>query len=271
MMDPSRIDPNTLAVAGIAAHVFKDPLNRLLGPTADYIGGEVKGLVAKCNVNLGRIFTHAIEKLGPRIDQPGAVNPRVLRHVWSEGAFVEDELAAEYFGGLLASARSPDGRDDRVLSLRSTVRDLSSYDLRLHHLIYSLVRAKGVGSKVSLAVSTHRMEAMVRITFRDYAMVMGIPGDDDEVMEFARQSLLMLDRYGLVADHDPSGTSRLPLAEYKEDPRPAMSISPSQYGAKLFLWAYGHSDKRIDQIFDPSIDLPTSADLPTTPEAGTGV
>jgi hypothetical protein len=45
-----------------------------------------------------------------------------------------------------------------------------------------------------------------------------------------------------------------------------MSVGPSHYGAKLFLWAHGHSDKRIDQLFDPSIDLPTSGVPPEAEE-----
>jgi hypothetical protein len=39
----------------------------------------------------------------------------VFKQIWDEGRFIEDELAVEYFGGLLASARPPDGKDDRIL------------------------------------------------------------------------------------------------------------------------------------------------------------
>lgn len=57
-------------------------LNKLLGPTADYIGGEARGLVEKCNINLDRIFSIAVKRLGNKIAEPGLVSPRVLRGYW---------------------------------------------------------------------------------------------------------------------------------------------------------------------------------------------
>ncbi len=136
------VDQNSLVSTGLMVVVGADAFKRLLGPTADYMGGEFKNLAEKCVTNLGRIFKSATKRLGPKINGPGGISPRVLKQVCSEGAFVEDELAAEYYGGLFASARSPDGKDDRALPLLSIVRDLSVYDLRLHYLIYSMVRAQ---------------------------------------------------------------------------------------------------------------------------------
>lgn len=51
-----------------------------------------------------RIFENADRQLS---DEPvdGRVSPRVLRKVLQEGSFIEDELAAEYLGGVLASSR----------------------------------------------------------------------------------------------------------------------------------------------------------------------
>lgn len=55
----------------------KDLLKKILGPSADYIGGEIKGLVEKCNINLNNIFSNAKQKLGDRINDNGQVSPRV--------------------------------------------------------------------------------------------------------------------------------------------------------------------------------------------------
>ena len=41
------VDPNALIGGGLAALASKDLLTKLLGPTADYIGGEIKDLVEK--------------------------------------------------------------------------------------------------------------------------------------------------------------------------------------------------------------------------------
>ncbi len=269
MVDPSSIDPNTLAVAGIAAWASKDTLDRLLGPTVDYVAGRVKGLVEKCDINLGSVFSYAIKKLGPRINEPGAVNPRVLKQVWSEGAFIEDELTAEYFGGLLASARTPDGKDDRVLSLLSTVRDLSSYDLRLHHLIYALVRSCHLGTRVSLRDEIWLRRAAVYIRYPVYARQMRMEAMiatlDPALREFADQSLFALRKYDLIAEHKTSMVYEVPLPKSESVTEAGIEVVPSHLGAKLFLWAHGYSDKRIDQIFDPDIDLPSEVDPSTVP------
>jgi len=45
-------DPLTVAGAGLAVLGSKDVLTKILGPSADYIGGELASLIEKCNINL---------------------------------------------------------------------------------------------------------------------------------------------------------------------------------------------------------------------------
>src|SRR5438046_2288692 len=99
----------------------------------------MKNLIERCNINVGRIFASAWRKLGARLEQPGGVNARVLRAVIAEGAFCDDELAAEYFGGILAAARGEDLSDDRATTFLALVRDMSIYQIRLHYLCYSVL------------------------------------------------------------------------------------------------------------------------------------
>ena len=108
--------PDSLTTLGTGLVVLgsKDILTKMLGPSAEYIGEVTKGLVEKCNINLDNIFSKAKRRLGNKIEDPGIVNPRVLKHVLDEGRFCEDELTAEYYGGLLASSRTKEGRDDRA-------------------------------------------------------------------------------------------------------------------------------------------------------------
>jgi hypothetical protein len=91
---------------GLAILGSKEIIVKILGPTAEYIGGELRSYTEKGAANLRRIFTNTEKKLGARLDQPGQVPPKVLKNVLNEGYFCEDELAAEYFGGVLASSRS---------------------------------------------------------------------------------------------------------------------------------------------------------------------
>ncbi len=145
-------DPEAAIGAGLAILGSKDILTKLLGPTADYIGGEVSGFVRKCNINLDSIFQKATQKLGDRMEQSGSVNPRVLKHIIDDGRFCEDELAAEYYGGLLAGSRVPNGKDDLCLPYISKVKAMSTIQIRVHFAIYYSLLKLHESSKINLVM-----------------------------------------------------------------------------------------------------------------------
>src|SRR5262245_1155081 len=123
-----------LAILG-TAEVSKDAVQRLLAPTADYIGaGVLQG--TKAVVNTLRVFVNAARIMGPRIDEPGRVPPRVMREILDQAPFCEDELTAEYLGGILASSYSEILRDDRGVTLLNTLKRLSTYAVRTHYVCY---------------------------------------------------------------------------------------------------------------------------------------
>lgn len=254
------IDTNTIVGAGMAVLASKDLINKVLGPTADYIGEEIKHLVQKSNANLSVIFTCATRKLGQKIDHPGSVNPRVFKQIWDEGRFIEDELAAEYFGGLLASARSPDGKDDRILSVLSTVRDLSVFDLRLHYLIYVSIRRLFVGRSFSVAVQEDRVQAGIFIPFDVYCQVLGLK-NGPSAQELAAHSLITLIKHEMI-DHRFSMGPPEKIKQYciKAD-RPGIIVIPSFFGAELFLWAHGYSDRHINELLSTDIEFPIQAGI----------
>ena len=106
-------------------------LKRLLGPTFDLIGQDLSRLYAKGRDRIVR----AAKRKTPDLDDGKAANLRVARDVLWNGAFADDEVCAEYFGGLLAGSRSEDGKDDRGLPFVDIVRSLSSSQLRLHYVL----------------------------------------------------------------------------------------------------------------------------------------
>ena len=79
-------------------------LKKLLGPTADYVGDELKEITRMRVENLKQIFANATKKVGDGIDKPGAVPPKVLYGILSEGSFCDDLFVGEYMGGVLASS-----------------------------------------------------------------------------------------------------------------------------------------------------------------------
>lgn len=124
-----------LAALG-SAQVSKDALGKMLGPTAEYIGEGVRSWSERRTENVQRVFAVAHRRLGDGINRPGAVPPRVLKAVLDEAQVADDELVAEYLGGVLVSSRSEVGRDDRAASIARLVSGLSSYAIRTHYVLY---------------------------------------------------------------------------------------------------------------------------------------
>jgi hypothetical protein len=114
----------------------QDAIKRLLGPTADYVGQGLKDLAAKAAENLHRVFIRSTALLGPNVDEPGAIPPRVLKDLLLEAPFVEDAVTSEYFSGVLASSRTSDGKDDRGVYFQSMLTRLSTYQIRTHYVLY---------------------------------------------------------------------------------------------------------------------------------------
>jgi len=125
------MDPGT----DIVVHVTSKVIEKLVGPTVDQWGENFRSWLEKGG--LTRVFRSAVKKLGNSIDSPGTVPARVLKGVIDAGQFCDDELAADYLGGVLASSRTPMGIDDRGLTFLALTSQLSSFQIRLHYLCYT--------------------------------------------------------------------------------------------------------------------------------------
>lgn len=231
---------NELTIAGVGFAVLgsKDVLNKLLGPTAEYIDGETKGFVEKCNINLDNIFKKAIKKLGKKIDEHGMVSSRIFKHVLDEGRFCEDDLTAEYFGGILASSRSDIKRDDRGLSFLSVVKDLSVYQIRLHYVFYMLLKKLFNGQELNAGLHEDRMKMNIFIPMSTYTEFMEF-SQNEEPKNILTHSLNGLHRNALI-DIWQTGSKADLEKSYREIKSGGMVIHPSLFGIELFLWACGY-------------------------------
>lgn len=254
------MDPNIAVGAGLAVIGSKEILVKMLGPSADYVGGELKNLVQKCNVNLDAIFIRAKKKLGPRIDVPGIVNPRVLKHILDEGRFCEDSIVADYYGGVLASSKSDVDRDDRGVAILASIKALSVYQLRLHYLFYSVVYNIYNGKGRELGVDSDLMSVYIPASVYE------------KVMDFAQ-----LEIAGVIRSHSVEGLARLGLisAKYhygsKEHldkllpgaPEGGLIMNPSVYGAEVFLWGQGVKGAAGQDLVRPKTKLsPPEFEIP---------
>lgn len=251
----------TVGLGAVGAYLGKDGIQKLLGPTADYLGQGLRDFTQKRTETIGRIFQKAESKLGEKLDSPGEVPPKVLKAVLDEGSFANDSLAVEYLGGILASSRTEHGRDDRGARIAKVLDALSTYQLRTHYLIYATVRTLFASSGLSLNMND-RPKMRIFVPFTGYFSAMDFSATENLQLT----SILTHIFFGLHGDNllegdwqygDKDSISKL----FPNATEGGIVCQPSSLGAELFLWAFGHADKPLDYLFSPEF-LPTVEGLP---------
>jgi hypothetical protein len=240
----------TLGVSALAAYLSKDGLEKLLGPTAEYLGQGLCDFTKKRAETIGQIFKRAEAKLGDRMAVPGTVPPKVLKAVLDDGSFSNELLAVEYLGGILASSRSDTGRDDRGARLAKMLDGLSTYQLRTHYLIYGTARTLFAGKGANVNGQEGRAALQMFLPYDGFIKALDLSESEQEHGE----QLLTHTFFGLHADDLLDGLWRYGSIEYLQPVFPAVKeggiiCQPSALGAELFLWAFGHSDKPLSYLF----------------------
>lgn len=247
-----------------AAKVNAGLLERALGPTADVIGAELAGWTERRLKNAGRLADRAAEK-AELTGRTGEANLRTAHAVLEEGSFADGSLAAEYFSGVLASSKTPDGQDDRGVFWSNVVASLSTAQLRLHFLLYrNWLRALHGERDLNLAMPAGRSQARAEMPLVECMAV--VCGQNLEVTPEGhviltpmiestfRHAVTGLAREGLISDtysygaaaNLPDVSGRFPLTFMAE---------PSMPGFELFCWVLGLPDLSSTDLLsiDPQI------------------
>ncbi len=252
--DPTLIEAGTeVAKLAIGGWATKELVGKILGPTADYLGDQVKGLTQKCDINIGKIFSWAAKKAGSRLEDKGAVSPRILRGVINEGAFIEDDVGSEYFGGILASSRTPDGKDDRGVAFVALVRDLSSYQLKLHYLLYRSLRRFFRSEQLRIGVPKDRERMRLFIPLSTFATEVG--ASEEDVASVLDHTIHGLARSALIDSPFHYGKEEYLKVAWPEATGPGLLLMPSAYGAELFMWAHGLGYLHFAKFIDSSLNF----------------
>jgi hypothetical protein len=235
-------------------------LARVLGPSADAVG-EVLGRYTGYRLrNVQRILDCADAKSGS-LDEGAIVNPRVAHVVLADGSYCDDELMANYLGGLLAGSRTPQGRDDRAVSWSKVVTSLSSLQIRAHYLLYRewAARLRIIGV-YELGVAAGRAQATMEISSGEFTKILvgNSEVDENDAMSHAIGGLI---RAGLLDDGSPYNSE-------------LVRVTPSIAGLELYGWAQGlaglsprsfASRARLFDIAD-AVPRPSSVGFPKIPE-----
>lgn len=225
-------------------------VEKLLGPTADYIGEGIKTWAEKRINNLNNIFTIAIKRLGYRIELEGTVPPKVLKGILYEGSYCDDFLAQEYFGGVLASSRSGISRDDRGASINALISRLSAYQLRTHYIFYHMLKHLFNGTCINVGIGEGREKMQTYVPLDVYVYAMEFDGQEN-VEVLWDHIMFGLAKESLIDDFFYSGDKEYIKQFFGKAPGPGIIFQPSPLGIELFLWAYGKGDLPIKEFFNP--------------------
>lgn len=244
----------TVGLGAIAAYLGKDGLQKLLGPTADYLGQGLRDITQRRVETIGHILQSASAKLGDRMEASGQVPPKVLKAVLDDGSFSTDELAVEYFGGILASSRTEQGRDDRGARIAKILDSLSTYQLRAHYLIYSTIREIFRGRGILMNIEG-RPKLEIFIPFSGYIEAMEFNSEESsQFMPLLDHVLFGLHSESLIENSWKYGPQEHMVKYCPGALEGGIVCTPSALGAELFLWAFGQAQRPLDYLTDNSFN-----------------
>jgi hypothetical protein len=271
-VDPESVGAVAAGISGggIVARGAVAAVGRVIGPSLDKIGEMVASYTEFRLENVQRIADNAARKGG---DRDGSVPPRVAARLLDEGSYCDDELMAEYFGGLLAAARTPDGRDDRAAMWTAQIAAMSAVEIRAHYLFYrewAALLADRIDLALMLAFEDRRTVARMYLPMSEFISCLGT-GDDMGQFSHAITDLV---RLGLLGTHYAYGENE--EAGIGGSPFPAtIMVHPSAAGIELYGWAQGLPGL-VPALFptlarpfdlDPPIPRVAEAYLPDLPPA----
>lgn len=245
------IDSGTgLTILGTAIGGAK-VVEKILGPTSEYIGEQIKEWAEKKVQNTANIFKNAEKKLGESINSAGTVSPKVLKGILEDGAWCEEELQVEYFGGVLASSRSGISRDDRGAYFTSLISRLTTYQLRTHYLLYMCLKNNFDGMKMNVGHNEDRNKMQMFIPMATYIKAMDFT--DEELPNLANlmsHTMFGLVKEDIIGQHFNYGNVDYLKKFYKEAPTTGILFNPTSLGVELMMWAYGYGQKPIADFFN---------------------
>jgi hypothetical protein len=245
---------------------------RLLGPAIDEFGAALARSVAYRTRNFRRIAEKASVKA---IDdgRGGIVHSRVAYSILEDGSLCDDELMAEYLGGVLAGSRSPNGRDDRAITWCRCISGMSWLQARAHFLLYREWAGRLHG-RTDLKLGVDRNPATMHVELNEFTSTL-ITDTDTPAEDALHHAIIGLVDLGLIEDSYAVGDRSNLSVVYKPSPfEHLLIVTPSIRGIELYGWAQGLPGLTIDKFLtmakvfaaDPPIPRLTKVAFTRLPE-----
>lgn len=203
---------------------------KLLGKTFDVVSADIAKLYEK---GRDKIIEKASKKI-TNADDGKSANLRVTRDVFWNGSFTDESICAEYFGGILASSRSTEGKDDTGVYYVDLIKSLSSDQLKLHYLIYLSFNKYFVGdsskSQLNPGQETELAQETIFLSLNELLQITGIKD--------TARDLHAIRAKGLIGDFQTQGHK---LQDGRQVPY--LKVSPTSVGIQLYAVAHNKLDE----------------------------
>jgi hypothetical protein len=250
-------------------------LRKLFGGALDEVGETLRRWTEYKLRNVGRVVENAGTKLGDELGE-AEVPPRVGIRVLEESWYADEDVLVDYLGGVLASAWTPQGRDDRGAAFAALIARLSSYQLRSHYIWYTALRRALAGIEINLRDAGERQRlARIYMPSASYFVAMAFSEGEDYEAIFSHCFHGLNDEglaYGEAAgpyEHlansifgagVPPRARNAPVAN-------GIVLGPTVRGVELYLWAHGKGTADIQTFLDPAEDWRFGAEVNVPDEA----
>lgn len=262
MLEP--VLTGAMIIAG--GHASKELLTKLLGPTAEYLGGGLRNWTERAGENVARVFNTASRILGAKVESPGSVSPRSLKAVLDEAQFSEEQLTTEYLGGVLASARSEVGRDDRAVAMMALLSQMSTYQIRGHYVIYSIMKASFDGNGMDPSTNDGRARMWIFMPQAALNAALDFSGGElDRVSRLCEHIVFGLHNMGLIHAFHMADAEEAQRDALHGITKAGVQCMASLVGMELFLWAHGKGTTAISGFLEPGFHVSALADVTIPP------
>ncbi len=235
---------------------------KILGPSADYVGEQLKQWTEKAHKNLSKIFENGSRKIGDRLNESGQVPPKVLKGILDHGAWCEEDLQVEYFGGVLASSRSGTSRDDRGAYYTSLIARLSTYQLRAHYLAYHSFKKHFNGIAFNVGDSKDRRSMRIFIPFSTFIEALDFTAEELKgFVGLSSHAIWGLNKEDLI-EHFQFGPVEHMRTHFEGVSGPGILMCPTILGVELFMWAYGYGQLTMNDFFLSDVTFDDDQNIP---------
>ena len=223
-------------------------MDRTAGPIIEASG---RALVDRIRRRLDSFIGRTKERAGDTSNFE--FDDRMAIKVLQEVATVDDEVLADYLGGVLLSSTGGH-RQDQGSAVLAVLSALSTMQVRGHYAIYSAYRRLLAGEELNMYSDRDLRSRTMFVDQAEFFAALGVEEGNLPTPYPVPHVTRGLHRAELLGRH--FGGSKIEILHkygLTDADRPGFVVSPTPTGAELFLWGHGCEVLDANTFTDPDL------------------